>query len=119
MALVNLMVHSCRIDRAIPGAADRYGHTVKDWPPGETVRCLIQSLRGQEQEGPALGGQVVSDSRIYLEASVLVAEQDRITDVTTGHLADLYDVQFVSSWDYGTAHHEILARKVATGEVSG
>jgi hypothetical protein len=118
MTLDALMVHSCRIDRAIPGMPDRYGHTVKTFSPGETVRCLIQNIQGQEREGPQLGGQVVSDSRIYLGAAVLIAEQDQITDVTTGHLADVYDVQLVETWDYGTAHREVAARKITTGEVS-
>lgn len=119
MSMRSLMVHSCRIDRAIPGLADRYGHTEKSWPAGETVRCLIQDVRGQEIEGPQLGGQIVADVRVYLELPVVLAEQDRITDVTAGHKDDEYDVQFVQTWDYGTApHHEVFAKAIATGEVS-
>lgn len=119
MSFATLMVHSCRIDRAIDGIPDPTGHAVESWPPGETVPCLIQSVRGQEITGPQLGGQIISDVRIYLGPTVILAEQDKITDVTPGHKADLYDVQYVESWDYGTApHKEILALNVGTGDVS-
>lgn len=120
MSFSSLLVHACRVDRGVPGMADRYGHEEKTWPPGDTVDCLIQSVRGQEIEGASLGGQVMSDVRIFLAPSVVLAEQDRITDVTPDHRTDTYDVQYVETWDYGAAaHKEILARAILTGEVSG
>jgi len=120
MSFASLLVHSCRIDRGVPGMPDRYGHEEKTYPTGETVPCLIQSVRGQEIEGPQLGGQVLADVRIFLQNSVTLAEQDHVVDVTSGHRIDTYDVQFVEMWDYGAApHKEVLARAIETGEVSG
>lgn len=115
MSFGTLLKHSLVVQRAAPGMPDRYGHTEPGYSDGETVRGLVQSVRGQEILGPSLGGQVISDVRIFLEPVELDA-QDRLVDVTTGHHDKVYEVQFVEDAG-GQGHHlEVLARAIGSGE---
>lgn len=117
----SLLRHQFVIQRAMPGMPDRYGHTEPSWPDGETVAGLVQSIKGQEILGPALGGTVISDVRIFVEP-VELDEQDRLKDVTAGHHDAIYEVQFVedAGGQIGSGsqgdHLEVFARNISSGE---
>lgn len=115
MTFTALLTHSLVVQRALLGMPDDYGHAEPTWPDGETVKGLVQSLRGREIVGPSLGGQVVSDVQIFL-APVEIDEQDRLRDVTPGHGGVVYEIQFVEDAG-GQAHHlEVFARLITSGE---
>lgn len=110
-----MLKHTLVIQRATTSMPDRYGHTEPTWPDAETVRGLVQSLKDIEVNGPALGGQVIGDVRIYLEP-VELDEQDQIKDITAGHHDALYLVNSVIDAGGQGTHLEVLATNIDSGE---
>lgn len=121
MSFDSLLIHTCDIGKLTQGIANRYGTKDKTWPLApdgyETEPCRMVSTRGREVK---IGAEVViSDWKLFVDDSVLVDEQDRITNLklrSSGVVIDAstYEIILVQPRsDSADVHHSELAlRKV-------
>ena len=118
MSFDSLLIHTCDIGILAQGAKDNYGTPAKTWPvtyPNQP--CRMVSTTGREVK---VGAEVViSDWKLFLDDSVLVDEQDRISDLrlrASGVLIDasIYEIILVQPRSDSTdLHHwELALQKV-------
>ncbi len=119
MSFSSLLIHTCDIGLLAQGTADNYGTPAKTWPtttyPNEA--CRLMSTGGREVK---IGAEVViSDWKLFVDNSVLVDEQDRVSDIrlaSTGAVIDssTFEVILVLPKSNGVSQHhkELFLRKV-------
>ena len=80
MSFDELLIHTCDIGGLSQGVANNYGTRAKTWPityPDEP--CRLVSTTGREVK---VGAEVViSDWKLFVDAAVVVDEQDRVSDI--------------------------------------
>lgn len=119
MSFASLLIHTCDIghlNQAIP--PDTYGMPIKTWPIVYTGQgCRLMSTSGREVK---IGAEVViSDWKLFVDNSVNVDEQDRVSNIklaTTGLGIDTstFEVILVQmrSNGIGEHHKELVLQKV-------
>jgi Phage head-tail joining protein len=116
MSYSGLLRHSIVIEHPAVGTEDEWGHIdPAPFADGEMVKGLVQDRRGAEVERSGdLGGTVIADVLVFLQAGAIVTEQDRLRRVDTG--AE-YEVVYVKD-AAGQGHHsEVLCRLVKSEAV--
>jgi len=119
MTFASLLIHTCDIGALTQGVADAYGTPAETWPLSYTSEpCRLMSTTGREIKVGAV--VVVSDWKLFLDVSVVIDEQDRVSniiDVSTGIVIDssTFEVVLVQPRsDSVTGHHlEVFLQKVA------
>ena len=119
MSFDSLLIHTCDIRALSQGAPDAYGIKAKTWPAGayENQPCRMMSTGGREIK---VGVEVViSDWKLFVDNTVLVDEQDRVSDIrlaSTGLILDssTYEIILVQvrSNGVGLHHKELFLQKV-------
>ncbi len=118
MSLDTLFIHTCNISRFTEGAVDDYGVPVKTWAVlYASEPCRITSDKGREiRRGAEV---VVSNWKLFVDTSVVVTEQDRISNIllrADGTVIDAstYEILLVQPKSDGTDlhHNEIYLQKV-------
>ena len=114
MSFASLLIHTCDIGLLTQGVVDGYGTPAKTWPityPDEA--CRLVSTGGREIK---VGAEVmISDWKLFVDDSVNVDEQDRISDIrlaSTGVVIDssTFEVILVQMRSNGVSeHHKELA----------
>ena len=118
MSFDTLLIHTCDIGLLTQGVVDDYGTPAKTWPityPNQA--CRLMSTGGREIK---VGAEVViSDWKLFVDVSVGIDEQDRVSDIrlaSTGVVIDAstYEVILVQPRSNGaTGHHkEVFLQKV-------
>ncbi len=119
MSFDNLLIHTCDIGALTQGVADAYGTPAETWPPSYTAEpCRIMSTTGREVKVGAM--VMISDWKMFVEDTVTVDEQDRISNIkvrATGVVIDAstYEILMVQPRSDSTIQHhkELLLQKVA------
>jgi len=118
MSFDSLLIHTCDIGSLDQGATGDYGHPAKTWPLSYTSEpCRLMSTAVQEVK---FGAEVViSDWTLFVDNSVLIDEQDRVSNIklaSTGTIIDASTFEVIKVQpmsDHISQHHkEILLRKV-------
>ena len=118
MSFDSLLIHTCDIGALTQGVADAYGTPAETWPLSYTSEpCRLMSTTGREVK---VGAKVmISDWKLFLDSSVTIDEQDRVSniiDVSTGIMIDnsTFEVLLVQPRsDSVTGHHkEVFLQKV-------
>ena len=118
MSYDSLLLHTCDIGALTQGVADAYGTPAETWPLSYTSEpCRIMSTTGREIQ---VGAKVmISDWKLFVDDSVTVDEQDRISNIkvrATGVVidADTYEILLVQprSDGVGLHHYELALQKV-------
>jgi len=118
MSFDSLLIHTCDIGALTQGVADAYGTPAETWPLSYTSEpCRLMSTTGREVK---VGAKVmISDWKLFLDSSVTIDEQDRVSniiDVSTGIVIDnsTFEVLLVQPRsDSVTGHHkEVFLQKV-------
>ena len=119
MSFASLLIHTCDIGLLAQGTQDAYGTPAKTWPtttyPNQA--CRLVSTGGREVK---IGAEVVvSDWKLFVDSSVAVDAQDRISDIrlaSTGAVIDssTFEVILVQMRSNGLSEHhkELSLRKV-------
>ena len=118
MSFNSLLIHTCDIGKLSQGAIDDYGHPVKTWPvtyPDQP--CRLMSTGGVEIR---VGAEVViSDWKLFVDDTVSVDAQDRISDIklaSSGAVIDAstYEIILVMPRSNGVDEHhsELFLQKV-------
>lgn len=119
MTFDSLLIHTCDIGTLTQGAADDYGTPAETWPLSYTDEpCRIMSTPGTEIK---VGARVmISNWKLFLDDSVLLDEQDRISNIkvrATGIVIDAstYEILMVQPRSNGVSlhHWEVALQKVA------
>ncbi|MBA7640126.1 hypothetical protein ES703_47791 [subsurface metagenome] len=119
MSFSSLLIHTCDIGLLTQGIKDDYGTRAKTWPtttyPNQP--CRLVSTGGREVK---VGAEVViSDWKLFVDNSVLVGEQDRVSDIrlaSTGGVIDSSTFEIIlvqmRSNGIGEHHKELALQKV-------
>lgn len=119
MSFSSLLIHTCDIGLLSQVGTDAYGQPTKTWPtttyPNQA--CRLVSTGGREVK---IGAEVViSDWKLFVDNSVLVDAQDRISDIrlaSTGAVIDssTFEILLVQLRSNGMSEHhkELSLRKV-------
>ena len=118
MTFDSLLIHTCDIGTLTQGVADDYGHPAKTWPvtyPDEP--CRMVDISGTEIK---VGAEVViCDWKLFVDNSVVVDEQDRISDIklrSSGLVLDAstYEIilMLIKSNGVEEHHRELMLQKV-------
>ena len=119
MSFASLLIHTCDIGALSQGVADVYGTPAETWPLSYTSEpCRLMSTTGREIK---VGAKVmISDWKLFLDISVAIDEQDRVSniiDVSSGVVIDssTFEVLMVQPRSGSvTGHHsEVFLQKVA------
>ncbi len=120
MSFASLLIHTCDIGILSQGDKDAYGTPAKTWPvvDYESQPCRLVSTRGREIK---VGAEVViSDWKLFVDNSVAVDEQDRVSNIklaATDAVVDssTFEILLVQMRSDGVdAHHyELALQKVA------
>jgi len=120
MSFVSLLIHTCDIGILAQDAKDAYGTPAKTWPvvDYESQPCRLVSTRGREIK---VGAEVViSDWKLFVDTSVIVDEQDRVSNIKLAATdvvidASIYEILLVQPRSDGVSEHhkELALRKVA------
>ena len=120
MSFASLLIHTCDIGLLSQGARDGYGTPAKTWSiatyTSEASRLV--STTGREVK---VGAEVViSDWKLFVDASVAVDEQDRVSNIllaSSGAVVDstTFEIILVHPRSDGVSEHhkELALRKVA------
>ena len=119
MSFASLLIHTCDIGTLTQGGIDGYGIPAKTWPityPNQA--CRLMSTGGREIK---VGAEVViSEWKLFVDAVIIIDEQDRVSDIrlaSTGGLIDAstYEVILVQPRSNGVSghHKEVFLQKVA------
>jgi len=100
MSYVAMLRHSITILEPPAELPDGWGDKPV-FTDGLTVRGLVQERTGAAVDGPDLGGQVVSDAKIFLERTAVVTEQNRLRRNDSGLV---YRIVYVND-AAGQGHH--------------
>ncbi len=118
MSFDSLLIHTCDIGTLSQDAIDDYGHPAKTWPvtyPNEP--CRMVDISGTEIR---VGAKVViCDWKLFVNNSVVVDEQDRVTDIrlrSSGVVIDAatYEIilMLIKSDGVKEHHRELMLQKV-------
>lgn len=118
MSFVSLLIHTCDIGLLNQGVKDAYGTPAKTWPityPSQA--CRLVSTTGREVK---VGAEVViSDWKLFVDSSVAVDEQDRVSNIllaSTGAVVDSSTFEIIlvqpRSNSVSEHHKELALRKV-------
>ena len=119
MTFDSLLIHTCDIGTLTQGVADAYGTPAETWPLSYTSEpCRMMSTTGREIK---VGAKVmISDWKLFIDDTVLVDEQDRISNIkvrATGVVIDasIYEILLVQPRSDSTIlhHSELALQKVA------
>jgi len=119
MSFDSLLIHTCDISLLLQGDTDEYGNPAKTYTlTYETQPCRLVNTSGKEIK---VGAEVViSDWKLFVDNSVNVDEQDRVSNIllaSTGGTVDssTFEVILVQIRSNGIGeHHKALSlRKVA------
>lgn len=120
MSFDSLLIHTCDIGQLTQGARDDYGTPAETWPVTtyEGIVCRLVSTRGREVR---VGAKVViSDWKLFVDDSVAVDEQDRVSNIklrATGAVIDgsTFEILLVQMRSDGVSEHhkELALQKVA------
>jgi hypothetical protein len=119
MSFDSLLIHTCDISLLSQGAADDYGIPAKTYVETYSDEpCRLVSTTGREIK---IGAEVViSDWKLFVDSSVNVDEQDRVSNIllaSDGSTVDssTFEVILVQlrSNGIGEHHKELSLRKVA------
>lgn len=116
MSFASLLIHTCDIKRFTEGAADGYGNPAKTWANVYTTQpCRLVATGGREVKKDA--EVVISNWQLFLDDSVTVSEQDRISNIcySDGTVLDgsTFEILLVQLRSSGTLHHyEMALQKV-------
>ena len=120
MSFDSLLIHTCDIGLLTQGAADDYGQPANTWPTTTYTSepCRLVSTGGREVK---VGAEVViSDWKLFVDNSVSVDEQDRVSNIKnalTGTVIDssTFEVILVQMRSNGISQHhkELILQKVA------
>jgi hypothetical protein len=119
MSFDSLLIHTCDISLLSQGSADDYGTPAKTYTLNyESEPCRLVSTTGREIK---VGAEVViSDWKLFVDNSVNVDEQDRVSNIllaSTGGVVDssTFEVILVQirSDGIGEHHKELSLQKVA------
>ena len=114
MSFATLLIHTCDIGSLSQVGADAYGLPVETWPLTYTSEpCRLMSTTGREVK---VGAEVmISDWKLFIDVSVIVDEQDRISNIietASGIVIDTatFEVLMVQPRSNSTiGHHKELA----------
>lgn len=119
MSFDSLLIHTCDIGALTQGTADDYGIPAETWPLSYTSEpCRVMSTTGREVK---VGAEViVSDWKMFIGNSVLIDEQDRVSNIkvrTSGAVIDAstFEVLLVQPRSDSTIlhHKEVVLQKVS------
>jgi len=119
MSFNTLLIHTCDIGSLTQGVVDLYGTPAKTWPLTYTSEsCRLMSTTGREIK---VGAEVmISDWKLFVDNSVIVDEQDRVSNIllaSTGGIVDssTFEILLVQmrSNGIGEHHKELALQKVA------
>ena len=113
MSFDSLLIHTCDIGILTQGVADGYGTPAKTWPTaGHTsIACRLMSTGGREIK---VGAEVmVSDWKLFVDDSVAVDEQDRVSNIKLAGVvidSSIFEIILVQMRSNGVSeHHKELA----------
>ena len=117
MTFASLLIHTCDIGTLTQGVVDAYGTPDETWPVTyENVACRLVSTTGREIKVGAV--VVISDWKLFVDNSVIVTEQDRVSDIrlATGGVVDssTFEILLVQMRSNGVGEHhkELSLQKV-------
>ena len=118
MSFNSLLIHTCDISLLSQGAQDTYGTPAKTYTVTYSDQpCRLVSTTGREVK---VGTEVViSDWKLFVDNSVIVTEQDRVSDIrlATGGVVDssTFEILLVMPRNNGIGiHHlELALQKVS------
>jgi len=123
MSFEKLLIHIVDIKEYTLGVKDAYGNSAKIWSDSYTDElCRLVSTTGREIK---VGAEVViSDWKLFVDGSVVVTEQDRVSNIrmlVTGDDVDTdtFEILLVQPRSNGASegaeihHKELALRKVA------
>lgn len=120
MSFSSLLIHTCDIGCLVQGDKDGYGTPAKTWPvvDYEGQPCRLVSTGGREVK---IGAKVViSDWKLFVDNSVAVDEQDRVSEIrlaSTGGIINLATFEIIlvqiRSNGIGEHHKELALQEVA------
>ena len=119
MSFTSLLIHTCDIGGLSQGVQGNYGTPAETWPlTAESQACRLMTNGGKEVKvGAAV---VISDWTLFVESTVAVDEQDRISNIllaSSGAVIEAgpFEVLMVKPRSDGSGEHhkELMLQKVA------